>query len=210
MTQFQDIPMPTVYHAPNSRSTSILLLIEEMGITDQIDVVNVTVARQDGNGGPDARNPHPEKKVPYLTEGDDHVRERGAIVTYLTDMFPESGLGRPVGHPQRGKFLSWLFYYQGVMEPVLVLDWAKIEHPALHATFRDLDAIITCLDTALEDKPYLLGAHYSAVDLLLSSPFQWLPDATPQKPSIQAWIERCANRPALTAVMARESAGLRA
>ena len=202
--------MPTLYHAPNSRSTSILLLIEEMGIIDQIDVVDVTVARQDGSGGPDARNPHPEKKVPYLTDGDDHVRERGAIVAYLTDMFPESGLGRPAGHPQRGKFLSWLFYYQGVMEPVLVLNWAKIEHPALQATFRDLDAVITCLGKALEDQPYLLGEEYSAVDLLLSSPFQWLPDATPQQPSIQAWIKRCANRPALTAVMARESAGLRA
>lgn len=200
--------MPTLYHAPNSRSTSILHVIEEMGVADRIDVVDVTVARQDGSGGPDARNPHPEKKVPYLTDGDDYVRERGSIVAYLTDMFPDSGLGRPVGHPQRGKFLSWLFYYQGVMEPVLVLDWAKIEHPALQATFRDLDAVVDCLDKALKDQPYLLGTEYSAVDLLLSSPFQWLPDATPRKPSIQAWIKRCAERPALAAILSRERAGL--
>lgn len=200
--------MPTLYHSPNSRSTSILLLIEEMGVTDQIDVIDVTVTRQDGSGGADARNPHPEKKVPYLTDGDDHVRERGAIVAYLTDMFPEAGLGRPVGHPQRGQFLSWLFYYQGVIEPVLVLDWAKIEHPALHATFRDMDAVIGCLSKALEDQPYLLGQDYSAVDLLLSSPFQWLPDAAPQQPSIQAWLARCTNRPAMAAVMTRETAGL--
>ncbi|WP_439525233.1 glutathione S-transferase family protein [Marivita sp.] len=201
--------MPTLYHAPNSRSTSILHLIEEMGVADRIDVVDVTVARQDGSGGPDARNPHPEKKVPYLTDGDDYVRERGSIVAYLTDMFPEAGLGRPVGHPQRGQFLSWLFYYQGVMEPVLVLDWAKIDHSALHATFRDLNAVVACLANALENQPYLLGEDYSAVDLLLSSPFQWLPDATPQQPSIQAWITRCANRSALTTVMERDRAGLR-
>lgn len=200
--------MPTLYHSPNSRSTSILLLIEEMGITDRIDVVDVTVAREDGSGGPDARNPHPEKKVPYLIDGDDHVRERGAIVAYLTDMFPDTALGRPVGHPQRGKFLSWLFYYQGVMEPVLVLDWANIEHAALHATFRDLDAVFSCLANALQDHPYLLGEEYSAVDLLLSSPFQWLPEAMPEHPSIQAWIKRCADRPAMAVVMARENAGL--
>jgi len=69
--------MPTLYHAPQSRSTSILVLIEEMGIADRIDIREVTVARQDGNGGRDPRNPHPEGKVPYLTDGKDHVRERG-------------------------------------------------------------------------------------------------------------------------------------
>lgn len=198
--------MPTLYHAPRSRSTSILILVEEMGLADRIDVVNVTVSRQDGSSGPDPRNPHPEKKVPYLTDGNDHVRERGALVAYLTDRFPESGLGRPVGHAQRGAFLSWLFYYQGVMEPLLVLDWAKIDHPALHATFRDLDAVFARLAEALDGQPYLLGEEYSAVDLLLSSPFQWLPDAMPEHPAIQAWISRCADRPAVKAIAARDSA----
>lgn len=198
--------MLTLYHAPNSRSTSILALIEEMGIADRVDVIEVTVARHDGSGGADPRNPHPEGKVPYLTDGNDHVRERGAIVAYLTDRFPETGLGRPVGHPQRGAFLSWLFYYQGVMEPVLVLDFAKIDHPAVQATFRDLAAVSARLSDALNGQPYLLGQTYSAVDLLLSSPFQWLPDAAPQDPSVQAWIKRCADRPALKAVGAREAA----
>ena len=201
--------MLTLYHAPHSRSTSILVLIEEMGIADRIDMREVTVERQDGSGGPDPRNPHPEGKVPYLTDGEDHVRERGAIVAYLTDRFPEAGLGRPVGHPQRGAFLSWLFYYQGVMEPVLVLDWAKIDHPILHATFRKLDAVFARLAEALENRPYLLGEDYSAVDLLLSSPFQWLPDAMPEQLSLQAWVKRCADRPALKAITERESEGLR-
>lgn len=201
--------MPTLYHSANSRSTSILVLIEEMGIAERVNVINVTVARPDGSGGPDPRNPHPEKKVPFLTDGEDRVRERGAIVAYLTDKFPEAGLGRPVGHPQRGAFLSWLFYYQGVMEPVLVLDWAKIRHLALDATFRDLDTVFARLSEALDGQCYLLGEDYSAVDLLLSSPFHWLPDAMPEQASVQAWIKRCADRPALKAVTERESRGPR-
>lgn len=200
--------MPTLYHAPLSRSSAILALIEELGVADRVDVVEVSVARRDGSGGPDPRNPHPEGKVPYLVDGEDRVRERGAIVAYLTDLFPDAGLGRPAGHPQRGAFLSWLFYYQGVMEPVLVLDAARIDHPALHATFRDLGAVMDRLAEGLGDRPYLLGEDYTAVDLLLSSPFQWLPDAMPGRPAIRAWIERCANRPALKAVMEREAAGL--
>lgn len=198
--------MPTLYHALHSRSTTMLTLIEEMGIQNRIEIVEVGVARPDGSGGPDPRNPHPEGKVPYLVNGTDHVRERGTIVAYLTDMFPEAGLGRPVGHLQHGAFLSWLFYYQGVMEPVLVLDWARIEHPMLHATFRDLGAVMDRLASALEEGPYLLGADYSAVDLLLSSPFQAMPDALPEAPSIRAWIARCAARPATDATMGHEAA----
>ncbi|WP_300440924.1 glutathione S-transferase family protein [uncultured Mameliella sp.] len=200
--------MLKLFHAPRSRSTSILVLIEEMGIADQVEVIDVTVARGDGSGAPDPKNPHPEKKVPYLTDGADHVRERSALMTYLTDRFPESGLGRPVGHPQRGAFLSWLFYYQGVMEPLLVLDWAKVDHPIVQATFRDMNTVVARLAEALDGQPYLLGDTYSAVDLLLSSPFQWLPEAAPKDPVVKAWIDRCADRPAMKAVADRESAEL--
>ncbi|WP_179378144.1 glutathione S-transferase family protein [Jannaschia marina] len=198
--------MPTLYHSPNSRSSTIVALIEEMDIADRVDIVTVDIRRRDGSGAPDPRNPHPEKKVPYLTIGDDHVRERGAIVTVLTDMFADAGLGRPVGDPQRGAFLGWLFYYQGVMEPVLVHSWAGLDHPALRETFRDLDAVLTRLAEALDGQPYLLGTEYSAVDLLLSSPFQWMPDTLPDVPVVRAWVERCAARPAVRSVTDRERA----
>ncbi|WP_305969710.1 MULTISPECIES: glutathione S-transferase family protein [unclassified Mameliella] len=200
--------MLKLFHAPHSRSTSIMALIEEMGIADQVEVIEVTVARGDGSGAPDPQNRHPEKKVPYLTDGTDSVRERGAIIAYLTDRFPDAGLGRPVGHPQRGAFLSWLFYYQGVMEPLLVLDWAGIDHPIVQTTFRDMKTVVARLAEALDGQPYLLGEDYSAVDLLLSSPFQWLPDAAPDNPAVTAWLDRCANRPALKMVAERESADL--
>lgn len=200
--------MLKLFHAPRSRSTSIMALIEEMGIADRVEVIEVTVARGDGSGALDPQNPHPEKKVPFLTDGTDSVRERGAIIAYLTDRFPDAGLGRPVGHPQRGAFLSWLFYYQGVMEPLLVLDWAGIDHPIVQTTFRDMKSVVARLAEALDGQPYLLGEDYSAVDLLLSSPFQWLPDAAPDNPAVTAWLDRCAKRPALKMVAERESADL--
>uniref|UniRef100_UPI000AEB6CAF glutathione binding-like protein n=1 Tax=Leisingera sp. F5 TaxID=1813816 RepID=UPI000AEB6CAF len=70
-------------------------------------------------------------------------------------------------------------------------------------------AVFSRLSEALDGQRYLLGEDYSAVDLLLSSPFHWLPDAVPEQPSVQAWIRRCADRPALKAVMERERSGLR-
>ena len=184
--------MLTLYHAPMSRSNSIVTLIEMMGIRDRVRIVEVTIPRQDGSGGVDPQNPHPEGKVPYLVDGDDHLRERGAIIAYLTDMFPESGLGRPVGDPQRGAYLSWLFYYQGVVEPVAILNFFKIGHPALHATFRDYDTMLTRFEEALAKGPFLLGARFSAADLLCASPFIYFGEGMPATPAVGEWVARCA------------------
>lgn len=196
--------MPILYHSPNSRSSSILTLIDELGA--DIDIVEVTIPRLDGSGAPDPRNPHPEKKVPYLVDGDEHFRERGAIMLHLTDSYPQAGLGPVHGAQGRGAYLSWLFYYQGVIEPVGILHWAQIEHPAITASLRDLDTMIATLATALQDKPYLLGDTYSAADLLCSSPFMWFADMAQGHTAITAWVQRCRDRPAAQRTAARDAA----
>src|SRR5690606_16013498 len=97
-TQFpKGYPMLTLYHSPQTRSSTIVLLLEELGITDRVTVRQVTIPRSDGSGGRDPANPHPEGKVPLLMDGDVAIRERGAIILYLTDMFPKAGLAPVVG-----------------------------------------------------------------------------------------------------------------
>ncbi len=192
--------MLTFYHAPNSRSTSVLQLLHELGVTDQVETRIVTIPRQDGSGGRDPQNPHPEGKVPYLTDGSDHVRERGAIVLYLTDRFAQAGLGRPVGDPQRGQYLSWLFWYQGVFEPVAILSWTGLSHPAIHASLRDYQTAIQRLDEVLSRQPYLLGDAFSAADLLCAGPFAWFGDKMPATPAIRDWVARCQDRDSVRVV----------
>lgn len=191
--------MLTLFHSPQSRSTSVVQLIHEMGIADRVAIREVTIPRQDGSGGRDPANPHPEGKVPYLTDGTDHVRERAAVMLYLTDRFPESGMGRPVGHPQRGEYLSWLFWYQGVFEPVAIFHWAGLDNPALTATFRDYDTAIRRLDEVLTRQPYLLGNDFTAADVLCAGPFAWFGDQMPATPAITEWVARCHDRDGMRA-----------
>ena len=196
--------MLTLYHSPKSRSSSLIALLNELGATDQVRIERVDIIRQDGSGRIDPRNPHPEGKVPYLVDGDDWVRERGAIILYLTDRFPEAGLGPLPGDPRRGQYLSWLSWYQGVLEPVALLNYCKIEHPALLDTFRDYDTAIQRLDEVLTRQDYLLGDAYSAADLLVASPFMFFQDGMPRTPAVDAWVSRVRDRPSMRAAAASD------
>lgn len=184
--------MPVLYHAPESRSDTIATLVRMLNA--DIDIREVSIPRQDGSGQPDPANPHPEKKVPYLVDGTETLRERGAIIVYLTDAYPDAKLGPLPGEPGRGAYLSWLFYYQGVMEPLILLHWAQLSHPAITSSLRDIETMTTRLAEALEPGPYLLGERFTAADMLCSSPFHWFPDLLPKVPTIRDWVSRCADR----------------
>jgi glutathione S-transferase len=198
--------MLTLYHAPRSRSSAIVVLIDELGAQNDVTIETVNIPRVDGTGQRDPSNPHPEGKAPYLVHDGHGISERGAIILYLTDMFPKAGLGPLPGDPMRGEYLSWLSWYQGVMEPVLIFGHMGIAHPALSATFRGIPEMTARLSAALKDRPYLLGDRFSGADLLIHSPFVFFEGSTPDDPNIRAWVARCADRPAKWRAKARDDA----
>ncbi|WP_237477816.1 glutathione S-transferase family protein [Lichenibacterium dinghuense] len=185
--------MLTLFHSPNSRSTRVVALLHELDALDAVRIETVTVARRDGSGAPDARNPHPDRKVPYLVHDGVAVWESSAIMLHLADLFPAAGLSVPVGDPRRGAYLSWFAWYAGVMEPVMMLEAAGVAHPALAATFRGGAEMRARLAEALDGRPYLLGEAFTAADLLLHSPFAFF--GKPGVPAIDAWVDRCSARP---------------
>ncbi|NCP18184.1 MAG: glutathione S-transferase family protein [Erythrobacter sp.] len=181
--------MPTLFHSPQSRSDTVVQLAAMLGA--DVAIREVTINRQDGSGAPDPDNPHPGKKVPFLVDGDDHVRERGAIMLYLTDAYPQAKLGPLPGDEGRGAYLTWLSYYQGVMEPLLILRWSGVSHPAITAGLGDEATMLEQLAAPLREGPWLLGERFSAADMLCSSPFQWFTEMLPDDPAIRDWVDRC-------------------
>ena len=95
--------MLTLYHAPNSRSTRIVGALMAMDALDKVDIVQVDIPRRDGTGRHDPANPHPEGKVPVLVHDGVEIWESSAILLYLTELFPEAGLGIPPGDRERGR-----------------------------------------------------------------------------------------------------------
>ncbi|WP_210530083.1 glutathione S-transferase family protein [Rubellimicrobium arenae] len=202
--------MLTFYHAPMTRSTRVLTLLVAIGALDAVEVRDVTVMRFDGTGRRDPSNPHPEGKVPLLVQDGEMIWESAAILLHLTDLFPESGLGVPVGDPQRGRYLSWLAWYAGVMEPALIHDAAGLSHPFLSATFRGPAEIRDRLSSALSTSDWLVGGRYTAADLLVSSPYLWFKDLDPGCDRIRDWVARCAAHPARATAMQMDGTALAA
>lgn len=177
-----------------------------MNVEDQIALQEVTIRRLDGSGARDPSNPHPDGKVPCLRDDSgDVIYERAAVMLYLTDHFPESGLGPQVGDAKRGAYLSWLVHYQGLIEPLVMLRWADIKDATLTYMFGSLDDSIAHIDDALAAGPWLLGDAFSAVDLLISGMFVFA-KIEPEQPRVRDWIERCADRPAERSAWAEDNA----
>lgn len=188
--------MLTLYHGPNTRSSRIVQMLIEMNALDQVDIRVVGLVRRGNIGAPDPANPHPEGKVPLLDHDGTLIRESNAIILYLTDHFA-SDVGVQIGDARRGGYLSWLAYYGNVVEPVMIGLAAGVDHPAFHSTFRGPKELYAHLDRTLSDQPYLLGDSYTAADLLMVSPFTFMPSFIPDMPNVKTWIERCVSRPSV-------------
>lgn len=189
--------MLTFFHSPQSRSTRVLGLLCAMDRLDAVDLRVVTIPRVDGSGGRDPANPHPEGKVPLLVEDGVAIWESAAIMLHLTDLFPEAGWGVPAGDPRRGRYLSWMAWYAGVVEPVLILDAAGIAHPFLEGSLRGVPEVRARIGAALAEAPWLMGGAPTAADLLLASPFQWFEGLDAGSDAARDWVARCGALPGL-------------
>jgi len=198
--------MLTLFHAPMSRSSRVRTLIDEMGIQDRVDIVAVDIPRQDGTGARDAANPHPEGKSPCLLHDGRLITESGAVMLYLTTLFPDAGLAPRTGEAQWGEYLTWMTWYGSVMEPVLLCEAMGIVHPALTATFRGHAEVAARIRAALDKGPWLLGDRFSAADILIHSPYAWFKDATPDDAVIADWVARCKARASVARTYAADAA----
>ncbi|WP_058321315.1 glutathione S-transferase [Sinorhizobium sp. GL28] len=185
--------MLTLIHAPLSRSSRIVWLLEELGA--EYEIRYVSIRRWDGSGAPDDNNPHPHKQVPALIHNGAVIWESAAVVQYLTDLHPDCSLGRPPGHKERGAYLSWLAYYAGVIEPTALahISGATINNPAQARLYNEMCAHVI---DVLTRRTYLLGETMSAADLLLASALQWMRKILPESTVVDRYIRLVTDRAA--------------
>jgi glutathione S-transferase len=186
--------MITLFHAPQSRSSRMIWLLEELGVPYEIRPVSI-FRPMTGEGSGDAANPHPDKRVPAILHDNVLVAESVAIVLYLLEAFPETRLAPIQRDPRRGDYLTWMAWYAAEMEPALFAGLSD-ELAGSSQKQRGYDLVVRRLRTALAQRPYVMGDQFSGADLLISSALAFGRNAFPAEDAFDAYVERCRARPA--------------
>ena len=198
--------MLTLFHAPKSRSGSIVWLLEELGVPYETKIVNIR--RGDGSGGQDPANPHPHGKVPCLEHDGQRVFEIAAITLYLTDLFPDAKLAPRVGDPKRGEYLSWLAYRPGVLEPAMMMRRLEVKHVRGAMGWAEAAEVEQVLNSVLARRRYLLGDEFSAADISVGGTINFLMSfkLMNETPVFKDYAARITGRPAFRRMMEKDGA----
>ena len=195
----------TLFHAPNTRSSGTMLMLDEIGAEYDLQVLDFGRNEQ---LDPRFLAINPMGKVPALLHDGAVVTEQVAILIYLADLFPAAKLAPPIGHPDRGPFLRWMVYYSSCFEPALIDTAMKRDPgPRRMVPYADRDTMFAALTSQLSDGPWFLGASFSALDVLwgmalsFTKKFGILPD----NPTIDGYITRFAQRPSVAGIIARDA-----
>ena len=188
--------MIKLYWSPRSRSFSALWLMEETGEPYERVLTDITTGAQKT---PEFLAINPMGKVPAIKDGEATLAEAAAICAYVAERYPEAKLAPPPGDPSRAKYLYWLFFGPGCIEPAMVQVATKIEMNPVSAGWGDAQRVFDVLDAALEKGPWILGENFSAADIVIGSGLNVsvrLFKMVPTRPSFDRYLDACAGRPA--------------
>jgi glutathione S-transferase len=200
-----------LYGCPNSRSLRAAWALEEAAADYEYVLVDLFKGA--------ARTPeflalNSAGKVPVLVDGELKLTESGAIINYVSDKFPASGLV-PGDAAARANCLRWMFFAKTELEQPL---WTIAKHrfalpkdrriPGIEDTARwEFAGAAKLLDEALGKREFICDEAFTGADILLVHTLAWARSAKVPLDSarLTAYMERLLTRPALTRARKRES-----
>ncbi|MFG6490290.1 glutathione S-transferase family protein [Roseateles sp. BYS78W] len=196
----------TLFHAPNSRSAGVRVLIEELQADHELQVLDLRAGQQ-REASYLAVNPM--GKVPALLHNGVLVTEQAAVYLHLAELYPERGLVPPVGDPLRGALLRWLVFYGSCFEPAMT-DRAlkRADCEPSWSPYGDFDRVVGLVQRQLEaGGPWLLGERLTVADFLWGHALADMLafDMMPATPAVQAYAARLRSRPAAQRALALDA-----
>ncbi|WP_061240727.1 glutathione transferase GstA [Ectopseudomonas composti] len=187
-----------LYYKAGACSLSPHIALREAGITFEMEAVDLQTKRTES--GADFTQINAKGYVPALALDNGKVLTEGAaIVQYIADLRPESGLAPANGSEARYQLQSWLSFIStelhkpmgSLFNPAQSEDW-KAAAKAL------LSKRLNWLVTEMGEREYLLGEHFTVADGYLFTVLGWagmVGVSLEPWPSLQAYRARIAARP---------------
>ncbi len=203
--------MIRLHHVPQSRSMRTLWLLNELGVPYEVQVRPFDKSLR----SVDYLAKNPAGRVPALEIDGECWWETGAITELLCERFPEAGMGRAPGHPDRAEWLIWVHFSETISQHAAALTQ---QHVALYddsmrspvvmkLEAKRLEKCYGAIEARLDGRDYLLDSGFSAADVsvgqavYMARHFARL-DAFPR---LSAWYARITERPGF--VLSRPNEG---
>ena len=180
-----DASVYTLYGAPGSGATPVHAALTLIGAP----VKAIDVAPWEGEAEREKLIPvNAMRQVPVLVLPSGEVMtESAAILIWLADRYPESGLAPGIDDPRRAQYLRWMCF---IPAAIYSMYWVRDEPSRLTADpqaeavieARTAERIAECWRLMNTQMPrgtrYLLGEHISMLDLYVTVVSRWTPRRT--------------------------------
>jgi glutathione S-transferase len=187
-----------LYYSPGACSLSPHIVALEAGIPMQLEKVDL--ASHKTARGEDFYKTNGKGYVPTLELDDGSILTEGpAVVQYLADQRPASGLVPPAGTIARYRLQEWLTFIGTEMHKMFSVLFNKAQPEDAKEIAKDRIARrFAFLDQHLAGGGYLLGQQFTAADAYCFTIVSWskhfgMDLAT--WPNLKAYIDRVAARP---------------
>jgi glutathione S-transferase len=200
-----------LYYAPGACSLSPHIVAREAGIALELERVDLATNPHRTETGADFTEINRKGSVPALRLDDGQLLTEGAaIVQYLADLAPETGLAPAAGTLARYRLQEWLSFI-GTELHKMFSPW--LFHPeygeqAAQVARAKIAQRLAFLDAHLADHPYLLGLSFTVADAYAFTIVAW---ARPMRidlapfPHLQRYMDRIAARPTVQEAMRLEN-----
>jgi glutathione S-transferase len=197
-----------LYHQPRSRSVRVLWALAEANADYDLQLL----AREQKQEGW-YRALHPLGRAPVAELAEGPLFESAALVWYVCDLHPDTGLAAPVGSYQRGLQYQWSFFASSELEPPLneiarqLWGEGEPDEAAIAAARERFGRAATVIEHALAGKDFLVGGRFSVADLGVGAVtgFAKMAELADLPAAVDAYVQRLEERPALVAARARQA-----
>ncbi|MFQ6004364.1 MAG: glutathione S-transferase family protein [Woeseia sp.] len=193
-----------LFWSPRTRAARAVWMLEEAGVPYERVLVDIRSPDRDDDSEFVAASPM--GKVPALVDGDVRMSESAAICLYIADKYRDNELSPHIDDPDRGRFLYWMVFTPGVIEPAMADKFRGLETNRFQSGWGDFDLMIETLENGLQEGAWLLGEQFSAADVMVGSSavFMIQFDMLPDSKVIEDYAARCLGRPAYQRALAGE------
>lgn len=196
-----------LYFSPGACSLHPHIVAREAGL--DVELVKMDLKTKKLLDGSDYRAINPKGQVPALILDDGSLLTEGAaIVQYLADLRPDSGLVPPAGTMDRYRQIEWLSFISTEIHKQFSPLFNKALPEETRAMNRErLRERFDYVNERLAGREYLMGDRFTAADAYLFTMLRWLPVAKLDLaawPNLAAFFERVKARPAVQAAMEHE------